>query len=114
MMGGQSDQPAMPARLQIFGVLSDTKWMIVVSVLLSLILYAPDQLREIYRIIYADFAFVGLVRAFLPVLLIGIICWLGAQQVAMASAERMQAARAGLKTARLLPPLLGALPLLAC
>ena len=113
-MNERSDAYRAAARLQIFRVLRDTKWMIVVSILVSLILYAPDQLREIYRIVYADLSFVGLVRAFLPVLLIAVMCWLAAHQVAQASAERMPPRSAGQVTAQLLPPLLGALPLLAC
>ena len=113
-MNDRSEAHRVAARLQIFRVLRDTKWMIAVSILVSLVLYAPDQLREIYRIVYADLSFVGLVRAFLPVLLIAVMCWLAAHQVAQASAERMPPGSAGQVTAQLLPPLLGALPLLAC
>ncbi len=113
-MNERSEAHRATVRLQIFRVLRDTKWMILVSVLVSVILYAPDQLREIYRIVDADLSFVGVVRTFLPVLLIAVMCWLGAHQMAQASAERMPHQSAGQVTAHLLPPLVGILPLLAC
>ena len=45
-MNDRSEAHRVAARLQIFRVLRDTKWMIAVSILVSLVLYAPDQLRE--------------------------------------------------------------------
>jgi predicted chitinase len=113
-MSEETDRHPPSARRQVFGVLSDAKWMILVSILLSLVLYAPDQIREVYRITYADIGLTGVIRALLPILMIGAICWIAAHQVATASAGRMNRTRSGQITARLLPPLLGALPLLAC
>lgn len=111
-MTERSDADRLPARLPIFTLLSDAKWVIIVSILVSLILYAPDQLREIYRIIYADLTFDGLVQAFLPIFLIAVMCWLTAHQVVQASVERLPPGRVRI-AGQLLPPLLGVLPLLA-
>ena len=79
----------MTARLAISRIASDLKWMIVVSILLSLILYLPGQTRELYRITYAAFTWTSWSRMFVPVLLISAVLWWGTNQVATESIKRI-------------------------
>jgi len=45
---------AMTSREQIFAIFRDLKWIIAVSLVISVALYLPDQVRELYRISAAD------------------------------------------------------------
>ncbi len=43
-----------PGREQFFQLVRDIKSFILISLLLSVLLYAPDQISELYRVIYAN------------------------------------------------------------
>lgn len=128
-----------PGREHLFQLLRDIKWFILISILLSVLLYAPDQISELYRYTYASVCWnwhpkwffselepcsdVGLVVAsflrlawfYLTIFLIGALIWFGANQVAAESVFRMPKHSASINTWSLrLPAILGALPLIAC
>jgi predicted chitinase len=118
--------PYLAARDQIHLLFRDSKWMIAIAVLLSAILFAPDQIRELYRVFSADITFIsftlddamtvalGLIKFFVPLIGIAVLVWFGTYQVTTESIARIASmAPVTDKVARLLPPLLGALPLLA-
>jgi predicted chitinase len=107
----------MPAREQIAVLLSDAKWIILSCIVFSVLLFIPDQILELYRIIYStsplrdprDFLYLHL-----PVVVIGLAVWFAAGQVAAATRSRIDApARSFAFAAAALPLLLSALPLIA-
>ena len=120
------------ARPNIFHLVRDAKWLILLSVLLSVVLWLPDQTRELYRMVVADITLVNptledarfvltvILKLTLPLILISAFVWFGVYQVMTDSLERLtrppspplspQAKR----VAELLPLGCGALPLLAC
>src|SRR4051794_37812192 len=102
-----------PVHVEILRLLSDAKWIIVVSIAMSLILYLPDQLRELYRIVFASPAWARRLGMFLPISIIGLICWFTANQIGAASVARAGGYRTTSFSALLLAPLLGALPIFA-
>jgi hypothetical protein len=75
------------ARVQIYVLVKDTKWMIGISVLVGCVLAVPDQVLELYRTIYSDNQIVGfknLVSALTeylilhgPVVIIATTVWFG-------------------------------------
>jgi predicted chitinase len=114
------------ARDQIYVLLRDTKWMIAIALLLSVILFLPDQIRELYRVFSADITFIsfttedakwvaiGLIKFVVPLLAITLFVWFGAYQVMTESIGRIKnVSPAANNIARALPPLCGALPLLS-
>lgn len=118
--------PYLAARDQIHLLFRDSKWMIAIAVLLSAILFAPDQIRELYRVFSADLTFIsftledaitvalGLIKFFVPLIGVAVLVWFGTYQVTTESIARIaNMAPVTDKFARLLPPVLGALPLLA-
>jgi predicted chitinase len=118
--------PYLAARDQIYPLLRDTKWMIAIALLLSGILFLPDQIRELYRVFSADITFlsftlpdtmwaaIGLIKFFVPLVAIALLVWFGLYQVTTESARRIGSLTPETNNvARLLPPLFGALPLLA-
>jgi predicted chitinase len=118
--------PYLAARDQIYAVFRESKWMIAIAVLLSVILFQPDQIRELYRVFSADLTFisftlndamavaVGLLKFFIPLIAIALLVWLGLYQVTTESIGRIvNIAPVTTGVARLLPPLFGALTLLA-
>jgi predicted chitinase len=118
--------PYLAARDQIHLLFRDSKWMIAIAVLLSAILFAPDQIRELYRVFSADLTFIsftlddaikvalGLIKFFVPLIGIAVLVWFGTYQVTTESIARIaNMAPVTHAVARLLPALLGALPLLA-
>ncbi len=112
-MSDASIEVRRPIHVEIFRLLSDAKWIIAVSIVMSLILYLPDQLRELYRIVFASPHWGPRVSTFLPICIIGLICWFTANQVCAASLARSGGSRVTSLGAFLLAPLLGALPVLA-
>jgi hypothetical protein len=61
--GGKRELPQSNftrSRMQVFSLLSACKWIIFLSLLFSAILYLPDQIRELYRIAYANRTFTDL------------------------------------------------------
>jgi hypothetical protein len=94
-------------------LVSDAKWIIAVTIVMSLILYLPDQIRELYRVFADPDDRVARVATFLPICIIGVICWFAANQVGVASAARWGGSRTARVAALLLGPALGVLPVLA-
>ena len=125
------------SREQIYQIARDTKWMIAVSVFLSVILFLPDQIRELYRIVVADVTLVNIdfaslwnftfrdwgdlakvaiivAKLVVPVFLLSLALWAGLNQVMAESLRRIADPTPVTQTvARLLPPLFGVLPLVA-
>ena len=54
---GNSVQNYITERREIFALLRDVKWLIIVSVLLALLLAFPAQVLELYRIFVDDISF---------------------------------------------------------
>jgi len=100
---------------QLFTLFRDTKWITAVSLVLSLLLYFPAQICELYRAILADRDLVSLLQFYTPLVAIGLFVWFGANQVALESAARQLPPRSrALDVATWLwPATLGVLPLLA-
>lgn len=114
------------SREQIYQIARDTKWMIAVSVLLSVILFLPEQIRELYRIVVADITFVNfnlkdaiaititLAKMIVPLLVLSLVLWAGLYQVTTESVGRLGNLTPLTATlVRLLPPIFGVLPLVA-
>jgi predicted chitinase len=100
-------------RDSIFALLRDTKWLTCVSILLSTILFFPNQIEELYRSILADWELAGLALLHIPVLLIGFFIWFGANQAAAASASRNPPTPVSKPIVYLWPAFLGTAPLLS-
>ena len=80
---------------------------------LSVVLFLPDQIHELYRIAADDPGW-PVFKEFLAIALIAIAIWLGAFQLATESRARMPAATGRLALyIKLLPVVLGALPIVA-
>lgn len=101
----------MDSKQEFYALFRDTKWIIAISLLVSAILYVPDQVRELYRIsgtqtLYALTQLVAL-------LAIAITIWHGAFQVVSQSANLRGPFKSKLSQLllRLLPVILGTLPL---
>jgi hypothetical protein len=104
---------AMTVREQLFTLLRNLRWIIVLSVLISILLYLPDQIRELYRIA-ADDAGWATVKEFIAFSLIAMTIWLGAFQLTTASIPQMPHATGRLAVyIRLAPVVLGSLPIVA-
>lgn len=114
-------------RDQFYKLLRDTKWMIILSLVIAGALYAPPQIQELYRSIVANITLafrssedaiaggIDFAKFFLPVLAIAVVITLGAYQVIAESMSRIERPVWRLRAfARWLAPALGALPLLAC
>jgi hypothetical protein len=101
--------------LQLFALLRDTKWITAVSLVLSLLLYFPAQICELYRAILADRDPVSLTLLYLPLFAIGLMVWFGANQITPQSKalQQLPHSRALDIATWLWPVILGMLPLLA-
>jgi predicted chitinase len=103
----------MTVREQLFTLLRNLRWIIVLSLLISILLYLPDQIRELYRIAADDAGWVT-VKEFIAFSLIAITIWLGAFQLTTASIPQMPHATGRLAIyIRLAPVVLGSLPIMA-
>src|SRR5215467_10096939 len=102
----------MTSREQIFAVFRDLKWIIAVSLVISVALYLPDQVRELYRISAADAGWTT-VRQFVAVTVIALLIWGGALQIATETSQRMALGAQPNFVLRLVPVLAGTAPLLA-
>jgi len=100
------------ARIQLFTLFRDTKWIAAVSIALATLLYFPAQISELYRAILADQNLSDLVQFGLPLLALGIIVWFGANQIALESTYRQPMPHSRLlePATRVWPVLLGILP----
>ncbi|WP_298241484.1 patatin-like phospholipase family protein [uncultured Bradyrhizobium sp.] len=103
------------SRDQVFGLLRNLKWFVVLSLVFSAILSLPAQIVELYRISYADLKFLNLALLWLTLLFIGSLTWFGSAMVALETRARLAAepTRAFDRTARFAPIVLGVLPLIA-
>jgi len=102
----------MTSREQFFAIFRDLKWIIAVSLVISVALYLPDQVRELYRISAADAGWMT-VRQFVAVTVIALFIWGGALQIATESSRRITLGTQPNFVLRLIPVLAGAAPLLA-
>src|SRR5436190_12554041 len=108
-------QNARDARDQIFHLIADLKWVIAISALMSVLLWLPDQVRELYRVSVLDASVTVEAKFLIPLALIAIVIWLGALQVtedSLSAIATLQPATRWL--ARALPPLLGVAPVVFC
>ena len=103
---------AMTSREQIFAIFRDLKWIIAVSLVISVALYLPDQVRELYRISAADTGWMT-VRQFVAVTIIALLIWGGALQIATDTSQRVTLDPQPNFVLRLVPVLAGTAPLLA-
>jgi len=103
----------MTVREQLFILLRNLRWIIVLSILISVLLYLPDQIQELYRIAADDIGWVT-VREFVALGVIAITIWAGAFQLTTASIPEMPHASGRLALyIKLAPIVLGALPIAA-
>jgi predicted chitinase len=103
------------ARTQLFTLFRDTKWLAAVSIALAALLYFPAQICELYRAILADQNVGDLLQFYLPLVVLGVIVWFGANQVALESTFRQPTPHSRLLelATRLWPIVLGILPVAA-
>jgi predicted chitinase len=103
----------MTSREQIFAIFRNLKWIIAVSIVISVALYLPDQVRELYRIAADDPGWTT-VKQFVAIVAIAVFIWAGSHQIATETAQRLKPL--GLwpdRVLRLIPVVAGALPLAA-
>jgi predicted chitinase len=100
------------ARTQLFTLFRDTKWITAASIALSVLLYFPAQICELYRAILADRNVGDLIQFYFPLFALGIFVWLGANQIALESTSREPKPSRSLEWAtRLWPVFLGVMPI---
>lgn len=99
---------------QIFALLRGCKWIVAFCLIMSLVLFLPAQIRELYRIALADRVSSELASLYIGVTVIALALWIGALVVARASLDQIaEPTPLTYLVARLLPPMLAAMPLLA-
>jgi predicted chitinase len=103
----------MTTREQLFMLLRNLRWLIAISVVISVLLFLPDQIRELYRIAAADAGWIA-AKEFIAILLISITIWLGALQLTTETLVRIPAptGRAAFYFGAI-PVVVGVLPVLA-
>lgn len=103
----------MTEREKLYALFRNLRWIIVLSLLLSALLFLPGQIQELYRIAADDAGWVT-VKELVAIGLIAITIWLGAFQLTTASIPLKVEDTGYLATcSRLGPVVLGALPLVA-
>ncbi len=111
------------ARDQIYVIFRDAKWIIALSFVLTFVLAVPDQIEELYRVVYtngitAPHIFSSVIQfaaLHIPIVLIAFVVWFGANQIVSATmASIANPKRGSLLCAWVLPMLIGYLPLLGC
>lgn len=106
-------QGAVNSREQLFLIFRNLKWMILLSAMISVVLYLPDQVRELYRIAAADGGWIA-AKEFIAIAVIALALRFGAFQLAAATSEEIgDATIASRHVLRLLPIVLGLLPIIA-
>ena len=104
----------LKAREEIAALLSATKWLILVSLVLSVALCLPPQVGELYRVILADRNALDLFQFHVPLLLIAAIVWFGANVLVRDRVREFESPRSlTLRFARAWPIVLGVSPLLS-
>ncbi|WOH80467.1 hypothetical protein RX327_32560 [Bradyrhizobium sp. BEA-2-5] len=103
----------MTVREQLFTLLRNLRWIVVLSVAISILLYLPDQIQELYRIAADDIGWVT-VREFIALGVIAITIWAAAFQLTTATLPHIPRATGRLALyIKLAPVVLGALPIVA-
>ncbi|SFN81636.1 hypothetical protein SAMN05216573_12290 [Bradyrhizobium sp. Rc3b] len=103
----------MTVREQLFTLLRNLRWIIVLSVAISVLLYLPDQIQELYRIAADDLGWVTF-KEFAALGVIAITIWASAFQLTTASLPQIPKPSGRLAFyIRLAPVLLGTLPIIA-
>ena len=103
----------MTSREQIFAILRNLKWLIAISFVISVVLFQPDQVRELYRISAADGGWTA-IKQFVAISAIALFIWFGAFQLATDALQRLQPLNERpRKLVVALPIVLGLLPILA-
>lgn len=98
---------------EVFKVFRNLKWIIAISLVISLALFLPAQVQELYRISAADGGWSAF-KEFAAIGAIAFMIWFGAFQLATATWRDMgQPMGKILNLLRWLPIVLGVLPLLA-
>src|ERR1700737_1125299 len=87
------------------------KWIILVDVVLCVLLYLPDQVREFYRITVTTSLSGGAVLL-VWIVVVGTAIWIAAVQITI-EAEKQLAAKGVARDLRWLPVLLGIAPIFA-
>lgn len=106
-------QSLKDAHEDMFTIFRDLKWLIAISAIACVVLYLPNQVRELYRISAANGGVTAL-KQLVAVFAIGLCIWFGAFQIATETSKRVDCTNPW--TAwflRILPIALGALPMLA-
>ncbi|MGF6313265.1 putative chitinase [Bradyrhizobium sp. i1.8.4] len=103
----------MTVREQLFTLLRNLRWIVVLSVAISILLYLPDQIQELYRIAADDIGWLT-VREFIALGVIAITIWAAAFQLTTATLPQIPHATGRLALyIKLAPVVLGALPIVA-
>ncbi|MBB4373482.1 putative chitinase [Bradyrhizobium sp. cir1] len=103
----------MTVREQLFTLLRNLRWIVVLSVAISALLYLPDQIQELYRIAADDLGWVTF-KEFAALGVIATAIWASAFQLTTASLPQIPKASGRMAFyIRLAPVLLGALPIIA-
>lgn len=103
----------MTVREQLFTLLRNLRWIVVLSVVISILLYLPDQIQELYRIAADDLGWVT-VRELVAIVVIATTIWAAAFQLTTASLPQIPHATGRLALyIRLAPVVLGSLPIVA-
>ncbi|WP_233475650.1 hypothetical protein [Bradyrhizobium brasilense] len=103
----------MTVREQLFTLLRNLRWIVVLSVAISVLLYLPDQIQELYRIAADDIGWVT-VGEFIALGVIAITVWASAFQLTTATLPLIPRATGRLALyIKLAPVVLGALPIVA-
>ncbi|WP_342734436.1 hypothetical protein [Bradyrhizobium sp. B117] len=103
----------MTVREQIFTLLRNLRWIAVLSVVISILLYLPDQIQELYRIAADDIGWVTL-KEFVAVGLIALTIWAAAFQLSAATLPHIPPVKGRMAfCSKAAPVVLGALPILA-
>jgi len=99
---------------QVFTVFRNLKWVIAISLVISLALLLPAQVQELYRISAADGGW-SAVKEFIAIGAIAVMIWFGAFQLAAATWRDMGRPEEGmiLRWLRWTPIVLGVLPIAA-
>lgn len=101
-------------RTQIYSIFREALWISVLALFITVLLYLPDQIREVYRISISENGWVGYGLIAVPVLAISVIVAVGAKVVVTDCHDRLEnPGRLVSWVADALPAALGAAPLLA-
>ncbi|WP_316397793.1 hypothetical protein [Bradyrhizobium sp. 33ap4] len=103
----------MTVREQLFTLLRNLRWIAVLSVVISILLYLPDQIQELYRIAADDIGLITL-KEFVALGVIALTIWAAAFQLTAATLPHIPPATGRLAFyIKAAPVVLGALPIAA-